>query len=357
VRGSDHASYKRVHIIIIITYANRVFAETANGLKRALESIGYNEVSILPELTMSSHMAAMRTHQWPTLLQIVIGPHDLSLFSTNYLILHTEQPWFIQIASNFRYQAILANALCILVFSYLHAQQLLQIFPYACIRVIPMYSLDVDVVRHGAVHEEVGGLTASESFETRRADIESREVDVLFFGGCSKRRATALSSLYEYFERMCKEDTTSNRAVPRCYSVIFKCDRALFDEMRHDAVRRTKVVLNINNEFSSSLEVHRLHYVMSMRRCIVTERGADRLLASEYGRALRFIGAHRIDNDSVLLDVTIVYRKIVELLNDASLLLQCEDDSYARYLLMSNNTVQLQKAIHYASLHAQSSSV
>jgi hypothetical protein len=305
-------------------------------------------------------MAVMQTHQLPALLQIAIGPHDLSLFSTNYLILHTEQPWFIRIASNFRYQAILANALCILAFSYLHAQQLLQIFPYACIRVIPMYSLDADVVQHRAVHGEVGGLTASESFEARRADLESREVDVLFFGGCSKRRAAALTSLYEYFERMCNEDTTSNRAVRRCYSFNCKCintDVGLLDEIRHDAVRKAKVVLNINNQFSSSLEVHRLHYIMSMRRCIVSERGADRLLAREYGRALRFTGAHRIDNDSLLLDVTIVYRKIVELLNDASLLLQCEDDSYARYLLMSNNTVQLQKAMHYASLHAQSSSV
>ena len=355
VRESDHASS-----ILIITYVSRLFAETANGLKRALESIGYNEVSILPELTISSHMAVMRTHQWPVLLQIAIGSHDLSLFSTNYLILHTEQPWFIRIASNFRYHAILANALCILAFSYLHAQQLLQIFPYACIRVIPMYSLDADVVRHRAVHGEVGGLTASESFEARREDLESREVDVLFFGGCSKRRAAALSSLYEYFERMCKEDTTSNRAVRRCYSFNCKCintDVGLLDEIRHGAVRKAKVVLNINNQFSSSLEVHRLHYIMSMRRCIVTERGADRLLAREYGRALRFTGAHRIDNDSLLLDVTIVYRKIVELLSDASLLLQCEDDSYARYLLMSNNTVQLQKAMHYASLHAQSSSV
>lgn len=361
--GDDALSHKRVSvitiIIIIITYVNRVFAETANGLKRALESIGYNEVSILSELTMSSHMAAMRTHHChrPVLLQIAIGPHDLSLFSTNYLILHTEQPWFIQTASNFRYQAILANALCILVFSYLHAQQLLQIYPYACIRVIPMYSLDADVIRHRA---EVGELTASESLETRRADLESREVDVLFLGGCSKRRATALSSLYEYFERMCEEDTTNNRAVRRCYSFNCKCvntDIALFDEMHYETVRRAKVVLNINNQFSSSLEMHRLHYIMSMRRCIVTERGADQLLAREYGRALRFTGAHRIDNDSLLLDVTPVYRKIVELLSDVSLLLQCEDDSYDRYLLMSNNTVQLQKAMHYASLHAQSSSV
>jgi hypothetical protein len=99
VRESDNARVSS--IIIIITYVNRVLAETASGLKRALESIGYNEVSILPELTMSSHMAAVRTHQRPALLQIAIGPHDLSLFSTNYLILHTEQPWFIQIASNF----------------------------------------------------------------------------------------------------------------------------------------------------------------------------------------------------------------------------------------------------------------
>jgi hypothetical protein len=279
----------------------------------------------------------------------------LSLFSTNYLILHTEQPWFIQIASNFRYQAILANALCILAFSYLHAQQLLQIFPYACIRVIPMYSLDADVIRHRALHGEVGGLTASDSFEARRADLESREVDVLFLGGCSKRRDAALSSLYEYFERMCAEDTTNNRTIRRCYSNILKCNIGLLDEMRLEAVRQAKVVLNINNQFGSSLEAHRLHYIMSMRRCVVTERGADRLLAREYGRALRFTGAHRIDNDSLLLDVTMVYRTIVELLSDTSLLLQCEDDCYAGYLLMSNNTVQLQKAMHYASLNAQSS--
>jgi hypothetical protein len=138
-----------------------------------------------------------------------------------------------------------------------------------------MYSLDADVVRHRAVHGEVGGLTASESFEARRADLESREVDVLFFEGCFQRRATVLSSLYEHFERMCKQDTTSNRAVRRCYSFNCKCintDVGLLDEIRHDAVRKAKVVLNINNQFSSSLEVHRLHYIMSMRRCIVTER-------------------------------------------------------------------------------------
>ena len=64
----------------------------------------------------------------------------------------------------------------------------------------------------------------------------------------------------------------------------------IFDTERNYFVHRATAVLNINNHNSSALETHRLNYLLSMGKIVISERGSDPSLAREYEGVVRFVG-------------------------------------------------------------------
>eukprot|EP01032_Pedospumella_encystans_P013371 gene13371-15398_t len=185
-------------VVIAITFTIRVFAETAAGLRRALNSLGYAHVYIVPDLTLSAidylqaHMDSLPPTQEnqkneaeiePTrlLVQIALGPHDIAMLLPHYLVFQMEQTWSIVAFTGHyksRYALVLSNALCILAYSYVHAE-LLQALGYPCVQVVPLFSHT----------PEAETLLAT---NTLHDGSNEKLFDFLFYGGCSARRQALL---------------------------------------------------------------------------------------------------------------------------------------------------------------------
>eukprot|EP01032_Pedospumella_encystans_P013317 gene13317-15339_t len=185
-------------VVIAITFTIRVFAETAAGLRRALHSLGYAHVYIVPDLTLSAidYLQGQLDSLPPTqgnqkdeaqkeptrlLLQIALGPHDIAMLLPHYLVFQMEQTWSIVAFTGHyksRYALVLSNALCILAYSYVHAE-LLRALGYPCVQVVPLFS---------HTHEAETFLSTN----TLQDGLNEKLFDFLFYGGCSARRQALL---------------------------------------------------------------------------------------------------------------------------------------------------------------------
>lgn len=94
----------------------------------------------------------------------------------------------------------------------------------------------------------------------------NKDVDVLFYGSKCLRR--------ERLEKKLKRSAKNMRVVFR-YNDLFR------DE-REDLISRSKVVLNVHYWPASSLETHRVEYLCSRGKCIVSELSSDTELDLDY---------------------------------------------------------------------------
>lgn len=116
-----------------------------------------------------------------------------------------------------------------------------------------------------------GSSSMVEHFSRRTKDI-----DVLFYGARCPRR--------ESIERDFKK--TSLRVVFR-YNDLFR-------EEREHLICRSKVVLNIHYWPTASLETHRIEYLCSRGKCVVSERSMDSELDSDYSGSIAFVSSNCI---------------------------------------------------------------
>jgi len=121
--------------------------------------------------------------------------------------------------------------------------------------------------------------------------------DIAFHGSCSPRREEIISSSFTSLATL-------------GYVTDFFCQpwySLLFGEERYLRLMATKVVLNIHTDENSCLEVHRINYLLSLGKCIISERSPlDPLLDADYADALIFaeniphmlkLAAYFVDND------------------------------------------------------------
>ena len=134
MRGSGESAEGSEHMsTIVITFTLRVFAETAFGLRSVLRRIGYRRVFIVPDLTTATYSALVNFDTsvygggaedtrcfdgdrgnkcrksggeygyikgcssgggaGRHVLQIALGPHDLSVLLRHYVVFQMEQTW------------------------------------------------------------------------------------------------------------------------------------------------------------------------------------------------------------------------------------------------------------------------
>lgn len=105
-----------------------------------------------------------------------------------------------------------------------------------------------------------------------------KDIDVLFYGAPCPRR-----------ENLEKEFKRTN------LRVVFRFND-LFQDEREDLISRSKVVLNIHYWPSASLETHRVEYLCSRGKCVISERSSDSELDSEYSGSVAFAHFSRIVN-------------------------------------------------------------
>jgi hypothetical protein len=263
----------------IITYTNRVFTETAFGLKRALFHLGYPLIEILNDLnleTVTKHQTIADSCS-SMLLQIAIAPHDLTmLLSKNYIVYHLEQ-----VSSDFtfgryfpRYKYLLNNALAIFTFSSYHSTFLQKKISSSKenLFTIPIYYSISSNPKESSSLSSLTPVTDDDYF------------DVAFLGSCSTRRANILTYLYEALKR---QNPSLN--------LVFNCgswSTLKFDDERDFYFSHSKIILNIHSSEPSTsiLESHRINYLLSLGKCIISERGIDESLASQYDDTILFVG-------------------------------------------------------------------
>lgn len=262
-------------IVIYITYVNRVLGDTAFGLYRALLRLGHKHVYLMGDFNMTMyHELASLAHDlsFPNgttlqtsettipLLQIIIGPHEPQLLSRFYVSFQLEQPWSVFVGEVFR--KTLVDSSSIWVLSQAHKDVFATMFniPIHKIFVVPLFTHSIEY--NTTWRDAVLAVSTNEYF------------DIKFMGSCSARRGPILA----YLESRCVEEAISCQL--QCtgnWSDIYLA------EERDVHMLTTKVVINIHHSDTSSLEQHRVLYLLSLGVIVVSERSkVDPQLDNEY---------------------------------------------------------------------------
>jgi hypothetical protein len=245
------ANISKDDVFIVVSYINRVFDDTAFGLLDALQRIGFNRVHIMGDFNVTL-VGSLRSEQMQRralctpaeLLQISIGTHENQILAGSYISFHMEQPWTDFDGADFA--SALHGAEAVWTFTEAHRQGLVRTMNISMgqIDVVPLYTK---------------GLAMRDS---ARLEQVRQDIDVLFIGGCRLRRNQILSLLHGW----CNE--VGIVCELNCVGML----TVRHDEERDLFVSRAKVVINIHNENTSSLELHRMLYLWSLGKAVVSER-------------------------------------------------------------------------------------
>jgi hypothetical protein len=327
---------------IVITYTNRVFAETAFGLKRALFLSGFLLVKILHDLNLEMVMKyqAIADSCSAMLLQIAIAPHDLTMFlSQNYIVYHLEQ-----VSSDFtfgryfpRYKYILNNALAIFTFSSYHLTFLQKKITSTKdnLFIIPLYSSisanpkDTPFLSSSLTAMSITGSPSAASSSASSAISDDDYFDVAFLGSCTSRRANILTYLYETLKK-----------INPLLNLFFNCgswSTLKFDDEKDFYFSHSKIILNIHSFESSTsvLESHRLQYLLSLGKCVISERGLDEELALQYDDSIIFVGNNYEE---------FIYR-INDILSNTKKRKEYERKAFEKFQEINSNLFPLQEAM------------
>ena len=187
-------------------------------------------------------------------IYIIVGIHHFTKLPLNYIIIQTEQPGSNWITPDLFHKFEMSMGLW--EFSPKLNKEWLSLgynSSYVPIR-IPM-SPFVDIGNND-IH-----------FTSIKKDI-----DVLFYGGRHARRSIIEGKLKKQLHRK---------------NIIFRY-YDLFGEEREYLISRSKIVINIHFWPKSSLETHRIEYLMARGKCVISERSLDKELDIEYSKAVIF---------------------------------------------------------------------
>lgn len=228
-----------------IVWHHKVLKETAVGISQALSMMGLeHDLCFLPFTKIEDTGD----------LFIIVGVHHFSELPTNYIVVQVEQ-----IASNWFHTAMykmnnaLKGALLIIDFS-----------P----RLSKKWAEDLGCRLSFYVPIRI----PLDSFFQVQSTPVAKDIDVLFYGGRRERRVAMEKQL--------------KKALPgRC--VLFRY-YDLFGREREEKIARSKIVLNLHFWPESSLETHRIEYLLARGACVVSERSSDPLLDAEYESCVTF---------------------------------------------------------------------
>ena len=233
--------------MIKVIWNHVVFEETAVGICDALFLGGFDA---------ESSRVNFENDFENDVLYVVLGLHRFGRVPKRFIAVQAEQ-----VGSKWMKTPYLANlrrALCVWDFSFKNCQYFQQKGIWCChVRSrVPM-----EIFHPGSSSVEL-------HFSTRQKDI-----DVLFYGARCRRRESLQSEFLTKYPRL---------------KVVFRFND-LFREEREDLISRSKVVLNIHYWPSASLETHRVEYLCSRGKCVVSEKSSDADLDSEYSGCVSLV--------------------------------------------------------------------
>lgn len=131
--------------MMVITYTNRVFYETALGFYEAIKALGIHNIEIWGDL--SPAFSDKYTQRYSSVngcalpIQIAIAPHEDTILLPHYVVLHMEQTWSVFSTRDKRYKQVVENAMSVWLMSWNGMQSFsdLAIDP-SRIFVVPLYT-------------------------------------------------------------------------------------------------------------------------------------------------------------------------------------------------------------------------
>lgn len=231
---------------IIVLWHHQVLCESAYGICHALDLM-----SIKNEVVHSVDRTFVDTGD----IYIMVGVHHFDKLPKNYIVAQTEQPgsnWF----NPSLYEA-LDGAMGIIDFS-------------------PKLNEKWRSLGYDSYYVPIR-IPMNLFIDTGAKDIffdsnKPKDIDVLFYGGRRDRRVR--------LEKRLKKRFPKKKIVFRYYD--------LFGEEREQFIARSKIVLNTHFWPESSLETHRIEYLMARGKCVVSENSMDGDLDAEYAGAVNF---------------------------------------------------------------------
>ena len=107
--------------LIIISYVNRVFYETAVGLQDAITALGIENVEIWGDMSPAfrdKYIEGRHSDDGCSLpIQIAIAPHEDTLLLSSYIVWHMEQTWSVFSTRDMSYKHVVENALSVWLMS------------------------------------------------------------------------------------------------------------------------------------------------------------------------------------------------------------------------------------------------
>jgi hypothetical protein len=155
--------------------------------------------------------------------------------------------------------------------------------------------------------------------------------DILTYGACSPNRLALNDKLKAYGRQY-------NRNIK--IICVGNWTNAVFGEELERIVKESKVVVNNHSFNRSSLQTHRLTYLFSLHKCIVSERSeVDEGLDRDYEDAVIFADSNNYDE---------IINKAHIVLEDEHLFRSCQRRSWLKYVAIHSDLNELSKAVYKA---------
>jgi hypothetical protein len=318
---------------ILITTVNRVLIDNLFGVQSALHAIGYENTEIISDLTVSSYETLLDKYHGDDshIIQIYLGPSDISFFASNFIAFNTEQKWepLVFGSTLYRINYIFSLSLSIWCFYHPLTTYLAEKLGYSSAYTIPLYTFDRNITDYYQQFNQAVSLSSNASWLTTSS---SEPKEVLFFGSSSTRRneiLVYLSNEFTTFNGYNRTDSVGSPTV-RLRVIMGGWNQLIFDYERDLYVMKSSIVININNHQDSALETHRLNYLLSMKKCVISEKGSDPALPLLYGDAVFFVNS----KEEML-------KKSLELLQNDTKRKGCEENAFQQFQTLSHDFYQL----------------
>lgn len=230
---------------IIIAWNHVVMEETSIGLSDALTlmNVDHDRVQFYSGEIIDDEN-----------IYIIVGVHLYTKFPLNYIVLQCEQP-----GSHWMFDKTLYE-------KFENSMGLWEISPklnnkWRTTTSYESYYVPTRIPMHVFV-----------DFGFEESKPVKQDIDILFYGGKHPKRVE--------MERILRKKFPKKNIVFRYFN--------LFGEEREKMIPRAKLVLNMHYWPESSLETHRIEYLMARSKCVVTERSMDPILDKEYEDAVVF---------------------------------------------------------------------
>jgi hypothetical protein len=264
---------RKSRVTFIISYNGDVFAQNADAFKKAMQAAGYTNTVVIPDITIDDVLALRQgkrtiysddaTEEKQVIIQLVFGVFEPSLLLPHYIAVETEQICALEKDIAILHRFSLTRASFIFSFSESHKRYLRdEIGLINPISVVPFYT------------QATGYVPRADS-----AASDDYDIDILYFGGVSDRRAALWPSIERHLNTSLRFSAFAGTTTSY-----------LKDEERDLVVTSSKVVINFHGCEPSSLALHRINYLLGMGKCIVSERSlSDPQLDAAYEGAVVFV--------------------------------------------------------------------